>query len=291
METKNEEKGITGSKALQWAAAYLIDAGVDQKTAYLEGRLLLGKAWNKKGIKLIISLEEILDVGTRVEYRDMIMRRAENEPLQYILGEQEFMGLPFVVTPAVLIPRFDTEVLVSEALTQGKEYDSPLVLDLGTGSGAIALSLAYFLPKAQVIAVDISPEALNVARENSKQLGVVDRVRFICGDMFSPLNKDDRFNLIVSNPPYISEEEFTTLAPEVKKEPYHALYGGIDGLDYYRHISVKAPEYMVKGGHLLMEIGWRQGQLVSELLKENSFSNVRILKDYNGNDRVVIGQK
>lgn len=282
---------ITGTQALRWAGAYLIDAGVDRETANLHGRLLLSKAWNKEGIKLIISLGETLDKKVWSEYQQMIKRRADNEPLQYILGVQEFMGLTFKVTSAVLIPRWDTEVLVSEAVKLSKEYESPLILDLGTGSGVIAISLAYFSEKARITAVDISTAALAVARENSQQMEVADRVRFICGDMFSALTNEEKYHLIVSNPPYISKEEYAELAPEVKKEPYHALFGGEDGLDYYRYLSVKTTEYLAKGGHLLMEIGWLQGQAVSELLKNNGFCCVRVLKDFNGNDRVVIGQK
>lgn len=279
-----------GSEALRWAAAILIEVGMDRETAYLQGRMLLGKAWNRKGIQLILALGDTLDEDTWEEYRGMVMRRAGNEPLQYILGEQEFMGLPFKVTPAVLIPRWDTEVLANEAIILAKNYQSPRILDLGTGSGALAVSLAYNLPQAQVVAVDISSEALDVARENARELGVEAKVNFIRGDIFSSL-KEDKFHLIVSNPPYISAEEYISLASEVQKEPYHALYGGKDGLDYYRRISAGAPEYLAEGGQLLMEIGWLQGQAVCDLLKKNNFSNVRILQDYSGHDRVVIGDK
>jgi len=284
------DKPVAGSQALKWAVEVLTGKGQKRQAAWLEGRLLLSKAWNKKGIDLVTALNDFLAAQTWNEYRDLVTLRAQGEPLQYLLGEQEFMGLPFKVSPEVLIPRWDTEILVNEALQEAEDIAAPRILDLGTGSGAIAVSLAYYLPQALVWASDISQEALEVARENAGRLNVADRITFVCGNLFAPLKKEVRFDLIVSNPPYISEKEYMTLDPEVKKEPCGALCGGKDGLDYYHAIGAAAGERLLAGGRLLMEIGWKQGSAVSKILQENNFGDIRIIKDWGGHDRVIAGK-
>jgi len=282
----------SGSQALRWAVPLLVRSGIERQTAWLEARLLLGKAWNKRGISLITALDEPLVTASWERYQGLLEQRINGEPLQYLLGEQEFMGLAFRVTPQVLIPRWETETLVNEALQALNGRPAPKILDLGTGSGAIAVSLAYFLPAAQVWATDLSPGALEVAAANAVGVNAVRadvaaRIKFMCGDLFKPLPPKLRFDLIVSNPPYISAEEYEELAPEVKREPYLALYGGGDGIDFYRRIAKGAPGRLTEDGMLLVEIGWKQALLVGEIMRENNFTDIRVIKDGGGNDRVV----
>ena len=281
---------VTGRQALGQGVAILVERGIEQQTAWREGRMLLGKAWAKKGIDLVVALEDEVKRETLDEFRRLIARRAAREPLQHLLEEQEFMGLSFKVSPAVLIPRWDTETLVYEAMEEAKKMAGPRILDLGIGSGAIAVSLAYYVPAAEVWATDISPEALEVARENAMRLGVERRITFLCGDLFSPLSPETRFDFIVSNPPYLSEEEYMTIEPEVKREPRQALCGGTDGLDYYRRIAASASRHLLPGGRLLLEIGWTQSVAVSKILRENDFPEIKIIKDWGGNDRVIIAE-
>lgn len=213
-------------------------------------------------------------------YREWIARRAAHTPAQYLTGLAPFMGLEFAVSPAVLIPRFDTEILVEEAL---KEIDDRSeVLDLCTGSGCIGISLAHYA-QAKVTASDISAEALSVARDNAARLGA--SVEFIQSDMFAAIN--GTYDLIVSNPPYIPPRVIDTLLPEVReKEPYAALDGGEDGLDFYRILAKESPRYLKAGGRLMVEIGSDQAESVSALLKEN-FEEIRVVKDLAGLPRVV----
>ena len=281
------KKPQTGREALQWAASFFQGRAMDKEQALLEARLLLAKAWNKEMISLVTSLEENLPGEVWRRFAAFAARRADYEPLQYILGQQEFMSLSFKVTPAVLIPRSDTEVLVEEAIRLLKGRKAPKILDLGTGSGAIAVSLAYYLPEAQVWAVDISEDALAVARENARIHNVDSRICFYHGDLFAPLPPQMKYDLIVSNPPYVSEAEYEELPPDVKKEPVLALLGGENGLDFYSRIADQAPLFMEKGGALLMEIGWCQAEPVKRLLAEKGFSPVSILRDLGGRDRVV----
>lgn len=207
------------------------------------------------------------------------------EPLQYILGETEFMGLTFHVEPGVLIPRANTEILVEKALAWMKP--GARVLDIGTGSGAIAVSLAKLGRQAQVTAVDVSDRALEIARRNAERNGAA--VEFVKSDCFSAL-KGRKYDMIVSNPPYISEDEMRGLMPEVTREPELALFGGADGLDFYRRISREAPEYLNEGGCLLFEIGWLQKEAVSALVKAH-IGEPFALRDYGQNWRVVGAKK
>lgn len=230
----------------------------------------------------------------------MLAQRTKNIPLQYILGDTEFMSLRFMVTPAVLIPRQDTEILVEKVIALAKELalqrqneDTNArvqVLDMCTGSGCIAVSIAHFCPECSIVACDISEEAIKVATANSELNGVQNRMEFFCGDLFEALKGSYKFDIIVSNPPYIETETIAGLQKEVRSyEPELALDGGADGLDFYRRITAKAPEYLNDLGWLVFEIGYNQGETVSALMRE-SFDNIQVLKDYGGNDRVVVGQ-
>lgn len=217
----------------------------------------------------------------------IVNRRLFGEPLQYILGTQEFMGLEFEVNPSVLIPRQDTEILVEYVLEHfaGKPIS---VLDLCSGSGCIAISVAHFNKNALVTGLDISSEAVKTAEQNAKALNVSDRVLFKKCDIFA-MDFYGKFDLIVSNPPYIESEVIPTLSPTVKNfEPICALDGGADGLDFYNHIVNISPKYLNKGGMLAFEIGYNQKEAVSALMSA-SFSDITAKKDFGENYRVISG--
>ncbi|MBR5225717.1 MAG: peptide chain release factor N(5)-glutamine methyltransferase [Clostridia bacterium] len=215
-------------------------------------------------------------------FEALLARRKAREPLQYILGETGFMGLTFCVTPSVLIPRPDTEILCEEAIRRiGKR--ALRVLDIGTGSGALAVSIAHHCENAQVTAVDISADALGVAKENAARNGA--GVRFLLSDCFGAV-AGETFDVIVSNPPYISDEEMRTLEPEVLSEPHLALRADNEGLAFYERICREACERLAPGGCLLFEIGWKQKDAVSALVKAH-IGEPFALKDYGDNWRVV----
>lgn len=218
------------------------------------------------------------------EYECALKKRAEHIPLQYIVGETAFMGLPFKVNSSVLIPRQDTETLVEEALKVAKP--GMKVLDMCTGSGCIIISILHHGKELEGYASDISRHAINVAKENAKLNHIA--VSFQTGDLFDHIK--EKYDIIVSNPPYIRTEEIAKLMPEVQNfEPYDALDGKEDGLFFYRRIVEQAGNYLNPGGHLLFEIGYDQGQDVSEMMEQAGFQNVRVIKDLAGNDRVVGG--
>lgn len=215
-------------------------------------------------------------------------RRAGGEPLQYILGETEFMSLPFKVNRATLIPRSDTETLVEHVLEHmnGKSCE---ILDIGAGTGCVGISLAYYNKNARVTELDISFDAINTARENAGINGVLGRTKFIKADILNEI-PDGAYDIIVSNPPYIETAVIGTLQTEVKDyEPLSALDGGEDGLTFYRRITEIAPKMLKKGGLLAFEIGYNQGENVKKLMEKN-FKDIRIIKDLCGNDRVVSGR-
>ena len=237
---------------------------------------------------LMMKFNSHREVGPEDEnaFEALLARREKREPLQYILGETDFMGLTFCVSPHVLVPRPDTEILCEEAIR--RIGDRPLrVLDIGTGSGALAVSIAHHCQNAQVTAVDISPDALETAKKNAEKNGV--QVRFLLSDCFSAVAGEE-FDVIVSNPPYISDEEMKTLEPEVLSEPHLALRADNNGLAFYERISREAGEYLASGGVLLFEIGWTQKEPVSALV-DMHIGEPFALKDYGDNWRVVGAEK
>lgn len=274
---------MTIREALRLAAARLEQAGVPD--ADVDAAYLLASVLKEDTLAMRINGHRELAAPQWAAFDALCDRRAAREPLQYILGETEFMGLTFHVEPGVLIPRADTEILVEKAL----EWMKPgaRVLDIGTGSGAIAVSLAKLGRPAQVTAADVSDRALEIARQNAERNGAA--VEFVKSDCFSAL-KSRKYDMIVSNPPYISEDEMRGLMPEVVREPELALFGGADGLDFYRRISREAPEYLNEGGCLLFEIGWLQKDAVSALVKAH-IGEPFALRDYGQNWRVVGAKK
>lgn len=215
-------------------------------------------------------------------YQEFIERRSKGEPVQYITGEQEFMGLIFKTHESTLIPRLDTECLVEDAMKE--LHDGMKILDMCTGSGCILLSLLKYSNDCTGTGVDYSAEAVELAKRNADSLGI--QATFLQGDLFEPVN--DKFDMIVSNPPYIESEVIKGLDTEVKDyEPMSALDGGEDGLEFYRRIAKDAPGYLKRGGVLLLEIGYNQGESVPEILEKEGFKEINVKKDLAGNDRVV----
>jgi release factor glutamine methyltransferase len=227
----------------------------------------------------------------------MVARRGAGEPLQYITGHQEFYGLDFLVTPSVLIPRPETEFLVEAALKviRAAGLESPLIADVGTGSGCIAIALATEIARARVIAIDISRAALDVARRNGERLGVGDRIEFLEGDFLGPLARADlagKLDLIASNPPYVSRDRPDTIQREVRDwEPHVALFGGPDGLDYYRRLIAESPRYLKPGGSIVCEIGYSQLDQVRAMIDPDKAELIFIAKDLQGIPRTLAIQR
>lgn len=249
----------------------------------------LDAAWLLEAVvqkpRLALALDESLLTEPQAErYASMLARRAAGEPLQYILGEQDFFGLRFRVDGRVLIPRPETEILCEKALDYIRARPGMKALDLCAGSGALAVTLALRCPEAEVWACDISPDALEVACLNARRLGA--SIRFMQGDLFAPLS-GERFDLIVSNPPYVARFELGKLQPEVRHEPKLALDGGPDGLDFYRRIAREAPGHLSEGGRILLEVGAGQAEAVASLLASQGFVPDGIIHDLSGIPRVV----
>lgn len=262
----------------------------DNKAPALEAGVILSYVAKKDKIYLYThSNEEFSEVDLKA-YLNLMTIRAKGKPLQYITGHQEFMSLDFIVGEEVLIPRSDTEVLVEAVIAEAKKrgQEKSEILDIGTGSGCIAISLAHYIAQSLVTAVDISPKALEMAKMNAAQLKVRDKITFIESSLFSELIF--KFDIIVSNPPYIETDQIRTLQTEVKDyEPMNALDGGMDGLDFYREIVTKAPDYLKPHGLLAFEVGYTQADEVRQMMKKE-FEDIVILKDLSGNDRVVMGR-
>ena len=254
--------------------------------AGLDARLLLEYICNTSHSTLYAHPDRELSDEEENDYKALITRRANREPVAYILGNQDFMGLNFKVNENVLIPEQDTETLVEEALRFCE--DGMRILDLCTGSGCIALSILNFTNDTKAVCTDISDKALEVAALNSENLGLKERAEFVHADLF-PAKDGTKYDIVVSNPPYIASSVIETLAPEVKDfEPRLALDGDEDGLSFYRRIINEVPEYLYSNGYLIMEIGYDQGQAVKELLEQdNRYHDIEVIKDYSGNDRVV----
>jgi release factor glutamine methyltransferase len=259
--------------SLRWGAARLADAGVEN--AVLDAEVLLCWVLGANRAQLYLRFDEPPSAREQEKFRALLERRAAREPVAYITRNKEFWSLDFMLTPAVLVPRPETELLVELALIglQQLDYNQPIdILDLGTGSGALAVTLATHLPNSQVWATDVSRPALEVARANAERHRVADRVRLLCGDLFEPLAKRAKlFDLIVSNPPYITTAGLRELEPEIRIwEPAVALDGGPDGLDFYRRIIPQAAVHLKENGRIMLEIGAEQGALVAKLFRQQA---------------------
>lgn len=264
-------------------AKMLAQAGIDE--AELDARYILEYITGLNSAQYFIHSEDIIEKDKAEEFFRLIERRSKRIPLSYVIGTRDFFGLTFKVDENVLIPEQETELLVEEVI---KHSEGKSVLDMCTGSGCIAISIALFGKPSKVAASDISEKALEVARENAKSLKAGE-ISFIQGDMFE--NVTDKFDIIVSNPPYIETREIDELMPEVRDYiPRLALDGDIDGLKFYRIISKEAVKKLNKNGRIFYEIGYNQSRAVASILLENGFTDVKIMKDYSGLDRIVMAK-
>lgn len=256
----------------------------------LKVKLLLSNVLNVPKEYLIIHNEEEIRKEKENEFFEKVKRLKENEPIQYIINSQEFMGLNFYVDKNVLIPQPDTEILVEEVIKISNkiEHTNLKILDMCTGSGAIAISLSKYIKNSDIIASDISEMALKIANKNAQSNN--GKVKFIKSDLFENFSMENKFDIILSNPPYIKSKIIESLSQEVKCEPLIALDGGEDGLKFYRKIAREAKKFLKEKSYLAFEIGYDQKQEVKNILKENEYENIYSKKDLSGNDRVIIAQ-
>jgi release factor glutamine methyltransferase len=273
---------------ITWTAKHFAAKGIDDPAK--EARLLLAHALGCRPIEVLTRYDDPPTDAERLRFRELVKRRADGCPVAYLIGTKDFYLLTFEVTADVLIPRPDTETLVQTGLDFLKGKPTPAVLDLGTGSGCVAVSIAHKVKAARVTAVDVSAAAAAVAARNAEKHGVGDRVTVLVGDLFAPLPADARFDLIVSNPPYIAASEIDTLEIGVRQfEPRLALDGGADGLDFYRRLAAGAAGWLKPGGHLMAEVGWTQDEAVRELFAAAGWVPLPSVKDQEGRWRVVRG--
>ena len=282
-----EKKDVwTISSLLNWTVNYFKSKNIE--SARLDAEVLLSHVLGQERIYLYVHFDEPMEQAELGKFREYVKKRAQHVPVAYIIGEKEFMGLSFKVTPDTLIPRPDTEILVENVLANLAEDETVQIVDIGTGSGAIILSLLANLPKARGKTVDIAVKAVEVAKENAVRLQVADRCEFLVGDLFAPL-QDSKFDVIVSNPPYIPQKDIATLEADVRAyEPVSALTDGGDGLSYYRRLLAEGKRYLKENGFIALEIGIHQAQAVKRIALDNGWRNIKIIKDYAGIDRVVL---
>ena len=300
----------TVGRILQWTTEYLRRHG--SESPRLEAEILLAHARQCPRIRLYAEFDQPVSDAERAVMRELVRRRAAAEPVAYLVGHREFFSLDFEVTPAVLIPRPETETLVMAALDALRDVSNPNILDLCTGSGCVAIALAVQRPDARVVATDLSAEALEVARRNAEKHGVSDRVRFLHGDLFDALRNAtlrtnegpgqeeadawrpwlDAFDAIVANPPYVASDEIERLPPDVRlHEPHTALLAGPDGLDVIRRIVAEGLRFLKPGGWLIVEIDPPQDASVTKLMRLSGFVDVRTLPDTARRPRVVAGRR
>jgi len=285
---------VTIAEAIQKAAGILSAHNVPNER--MDAELLLRHALGKDRAWILVHLQDRIDDQVQRSFERNIERRKLREPLQYITGTQEFWGVPLTVTPDVLIPRPETEFVVEAALKAVSGISAPFIVDLCTGSGCIAISLAKELPKARIFATDRSERALHIALENARQNGVADRIRFLEGDLFEMLEEMDlrgRIDCIVTNPPYVRSGDLSTLQPEVRDyEPAMALIAGPEGTEIAERIIHQAPEYLKPGSSLIMEMGIGQAAALRKILEDtHKFGSIGIMKDLAGIERVFVVKK
>lgn len=260
------------------------------KSSRLDAEVLMADLLDMERINLYVKYDYPLKSREVDRYREMIKKRAQRIPVAYIIGKKEFMSLEFKVEPGVLIPRPDTENLVETVIDycRKQKLQSPQIIDLCTGSGAIAVSLAHYLKEAKVVGTDISAKALKIASHNVEKHDLKDRMSILKSDLLEEFIKREikGIDILVSNPPYIAQSEMETLAPEVKKEPKKALVAGEDGLDFYRRLIPEAEKVLKAGAKLFLEIGYQQAESVKKLFGPN-WSEIEVKKDYSENDRII----
>ena len=281
----------TITQAIAEGAARLGASGIDQERR--TAGLLLCQVLRIDRTHLLTGSEKPIDERQYRNYLALVERRAAGEPLQYITGHQEFYGLDFIVTPDVLIPRPETEFLIERVMKLVSEsiQDSPLIVDVGTGSGCIAVTIAKLLPRARLIATDASSAALNIAQRNAECHGVRDRIEFLEGDLLAPLAErrlEGAVDILASNPPYVNEDGRQFLQREVRDwEPREALFGGADGLDFYRRLLAEAPRLLKPAGHVVLEIGFSQFEAISEIVNGSALRLHDVTRDLQDIPRII----
>lgn len=276
-------------KILDWTKQYFQSKGVDSPR--LDAEVLLCDVLHCTRLHLYTNFDQPLQEDELKKYREYVARRVKREPVAYILGQKGFMKEVFKVTKDTLIPRPETELLVEKILNLKSFQGDKEILDIGCGSGIIIISLLLGLPQARGLAIDIDPSAVAVTLDNAKALGVEERCAGLVSDLFEHVLPDDKFDLIVSNPPYIPSAVIPTLEPEVRQEPVLALDGGKDGLDFYRRILEQADNHLLPQGLLALEIGIDEGRAVAEMCKAAGFKATAVCLDYAGIERMVFATK
>lgn len=283
------------AEAVEWGKNKLLQAGIEN--AQMEACWLIAAQIGalKNSLEPLVMKKEPLFQSHLQAYRNKIVRRSKNFPLAYILGSQEFFGIEFFVNAQVLIPRQETEILVEQTLKKISKLKFPSVLEIGTGSGNIAVALAKNSPNAKIVAMDISPGALAVAKKNARRNGVDSRIIFRESDLFSDFSAANSFpavfDCILSNPPYLKKKEFERLQKEIQFEPRIALDGGADGLEIIESLIRQSRQHLKPNGFLALEVGYQQSKKVKRLMELEGFSKIEMVKDCSGIERVVIGEK
>lgn len=288
--TKQEPWTI--ARLLEWTREYFARQGIEKPR--LDAEVLLAHVLGLERIALYTGFDRVVDGDALARYRECVRRRADHCPAAYITGRREFMSLSFEVTPDVLIPRPETEFLVESALA-ARAGESAAIADIGTGSGAVAVSLAVKLPRAKIYATDISEAALKAAQKNAWLNGAEGRIKFLQGDMLAPLEAEGltgRIDLLLSNPPYVAEEEWPNLMRDVRDyEPRAALVSEGDPLKYYRVLAGGAREFLAPGGRLMVEVGAGRAGAVKDVFANAGLRDVEGVRDYEKIERVIIGRK
>lgn len=282
---------MTVLEGIQKSTEFLVKKGVE--SARLQAELLLADVVKLPRMKLYLNFERALTPVETETLRDLVQRRGKREPLQHILGSTSFCGLEIAVNRHVLVPRPETELLAEAGWSFLSTLPSPSItaLDFGTGSGCIAIALAVKAPAARIQAIDVSPEALQLAQQNAGSHQVGERIGFLQGDGFSALDKELRFDLVISNPPYIPSAEIESLQPEVRDyDPRRALDGGTDGLDFYRRLAAETSAFLKPGGRIMLEFGDGQADSIKKIFQDQKWIVEAIREDYTQRARILIGK-
>jgi release factor glutamine methyltransferase len=286
---------VTVIEAIQRSTEFLAKKGVDSPR--LQTELLLAHLLKQPRMRLYLAFDRVLTPAEVEGFRELIRRRGKREPLQHILGSTSFCGFEIAVSRAVLVPRAETELLAERGWTFLNQLSTPnpqpsTVLDFGTGSGCLAVALACKCPEAGVYASDVSPEALALARENAARNGVAERIRFLEGDGFGAVPEGIRFDLIISNPPYIPSGEIASLQPEVREyDPRRALDGGVDGLDYGRRLAAESAGFLKPHGRVMLEFGDGQAEGLREILRQQMWIVEAVEEDYSHRPRIMVARR
>jgi release factor glutamine methyltransferase len=292
---EGKKRTWTVRELMQSAVQYLAEKGFDE--ARLNAELLLAHALQLQRIQIYTNFDKPLGAQEVAAFRSFFERRLQHEPLQYIVGSTNFMGLQFTVKPGVLIPRPETETLIEQFVFECKNYsqENPVeILEIGTGSGNIAVSIAKYIKNAYITAIDISETALKLAWENARFHHVEDRIDFIHSDVLRSIDiiKTKKYDFLVSNPPYVAEDEWKTLQPEIFRfEPHDAVTDHADGLTFYRRIAEISSDILTEDGIVLVEVGSGQAESVQNILNESAFRKISIIKDLQNVPRVLCGYR